>query len=714
MIVKLALGNVKRSVCDFAVYFITVALGVAVFYAFNTIADQADFLSGEVSGIVASIGGIMAGLTVFLALVLGFLMVYANNFLVRRRKRELGLYQVLGMRRSQVSAVLAAETLISGVGALACGLVLGILLSQLLVFVTAALFHDSVSAFSFKVSPDAALFTLGCFALMFAVMELFNLRALRRVRLVELMEAEHVNEEVKLRSLPASVAVFAAAAALIGVSYARLLHDGLPISGFEGQAGTDFAVTTGMVAAGTVALFYALSGFLTGAIRHMPRLYWRGLNMLTVRQLASRVNTASGSMAAIALVLFLAITSVTTGVSVCSVLASSIEQRNPYDASVSVYHIDPESPLTYQQVPVDAQGTPAAGYGAASGTQDIVGLLAGAGYDLTSVADVVSLDLREASSLADGTPQSIDEMTRATGVEPSSSLAATSDAGGMEVVGVTNFNELRELLGLDPIELADDEYAIGADLGEGLSGFYDAVMAAGYKVTLAGRELSPAGPTIVDASASFSDSVIGSNPGSFIVPDDIAAQASPSATFIDMRYKPGRAPDAAEMLDALESLSTKDVFVQDGVTFAYLGSVVQREQAWQSMNGMSGIVSYMAVYIGFVLVVACAAILAIQQLCAASDAQRGWRLLWELGAPRRLVHRSVFAQTLVYFLLPLLAALAHSLVALSVVRDVVELFGAFDITSAALCCGLLFVAVYGAYFFATYRLSRGMANATMA
>ena len=272
MIAKLDFGNVRKSLRDFAVYFATVALGVAVFYAFNTIADQADFLSGDVSGIVASIGGIMHGLTVFLALVLGFLMVYANNFLVRRRKRELGLYQMLGMRRSQVSAVLALETLISGVGAFVCGLVLGILLSQLLVFVTAALFHDTITAFSFRFSPEAAWFTFECFALMFAVMLLFNMRALRRVRLVDLMEADRVNEEVKLRSLPASVVVFLVGAVLIGVSYARLLHDGLPVAGFEGEAGRAFCITTGLVCAGTVAGFYALSGFLVSLMQRVPRV----------------------------------------------------------------------------------------------------------------------------------------------------------------------------------------------------------------------------------------------------------------------------------------------------------------------------------------------------------------------------------------------------------------------------------------------------------
>ena len=694
MIAKLAIGNVRKSLRDFAVYFATVALGVAVFYAFNTIADQADFLSGDASGIVASIGGIMRGLTVFLALVLGFLMVYANNFLVRRRKRELGLYQMLGMRRSQVSAVLALETLISGIGAFACGLVLGVLLSQLLVFVTAALFHDTITAFSFRFSPDAAWFTFECFALMFAVMLLFNMRALRRVRLVDLMEADRVNEEVKLRSLPASVVVFLVGAVLIGVSYARLLHDGLPVAGFEGEAGRDFCITTGMVCAGTVAVFYALSGFLVSLMQRVPRVYWRSLNMLTLRQLNSRVNTASGSMAAISMILFLAITAVTTGVSVCSAFTSTIEEHNPYDASIDVWYFDPNSPSSLQSLPLTSDGQVAPGYGAATEEHDVVQMLADAGYDLSRVA--------------------FDEMTRVTGVALPASVAGMASDGGIQVVSVSEFNALRSLLGLDPIELGEDEYAMACDMGEGLRDFYSQVMGAGYTVTLTGRNLAPSTVGVIDdASGALSNSTVGSNPGYFIVPDDISAQAPCASTYINMRYKDGMGEEAGELMNELADLQTGDIFKEGQTTFAYIGNVIQKEESWSAMNSMTGIVSYMAIYIGFVLVVSCAAILAIQQLCATTDAQHSWRLLWELGCPRKLVYRCLLAQTLVYFLLPLVVALAHSMVALSVVRDVVEIFGAFDITTAAISNGALFVAVYGAYLFASYRLSRGMVNATM-
>ena len=202
MLAKLAFGNLRKSIRDYAVYFVTLVLGVAVFYAFNTISDQADFLKPEYGDLIGMLGDILMGLTVFLALVLGFLMVYANNYLVRRRKQELGLYQVLGMRRSQVSGILTLETLMASLVSLGVGLLVGVLLSQVLVFVTAALFHEQVTAFQFRFSFEALGLTLLCFGIMFVVMLLLNLRTLGKVKLVDLMGAEHDNESMKVRSLP--------------------------------------------------------------------------------------------------------------------------------------------------------------------------------------------------------------------------------------------------------------------------------------------------------------------------------------------------------------------------------------------------------------------------------------------------------------------------------------------------------------------------------
>lgn len=704
MLAKLALGNVRKSLRDYAVYFVTIVLGVAVFYAFNTISDQADFLSGSANSLLQALGGIMTGLTVFLALVLGFLMVYANNYLVRRRKRELGLYQVLGMRRAQVSAVLAIETLVASVASFVVGIVLGVVLSQLLVFVTAALFQSRVDYFTFRFSPYAFGLTLVCFAVMFAVMLLFNLRAIRKVRLVELMESERVNEDVKVRSLPLAVALFVAGVALIGVSYARLLHDGLPIYGTENGEGTQFIVTTVMVVAGTLLFFYALSGFLLSLVRRAGSVYWSGLNMFTLRQLNSRINTASVSMAVISLILFLAITSVTGGMSICNTVNRSLEQHTPYDASINVMYFGDEG---VNALPESDR------YKVAEREHDVAAMLADAGYDLGAAGSYVQVSVRDGSSAADPSSIEMTLMSERSGVEMPAVLNSAIETSNyteryLDVISRSDYEALRAFLGLDPVEMGEDEYLILADIGDTMGDFYREVTATGYVIDLDGHELAPCAQGVVcDQSASFINNPMGSNYGTVVVPDEVAAGLAHYYTAIDVDYA-GTVEEGDAAVAAIDDLDTSAVFVEDGKTFAYVSTVITATDNYESSAGMTGIISYMAIYIGFVLVISCAAILAIQQLSAASDAQGSYRLLSELGCPRRLMYRSLLVQAFVYFLFPLAVGLAHGLVALRVVTDVVALFGNLDITTSALMTGGLFVVVYGGYLLVTYRVARGV------
>ena len=153
MLMKLALRNVRRSVRDYAVYFVTLTLGVAVFYAFNAIGDSRvlfEAQEGAANVFLASGASIfdilvlvMTYFSIVVAVVLGFLVLYANRFVVRARKKEFGTYLLLGMSPRQVSSVVLMESLIVGVIALVVGLGLGFLISQAIAF--ARIRHDSTN-----------------------------------------------------------------------------------------------------------------------------------------------------------------------------------------------------------------------------------------------------------------------------------------------------------------------------------------------------------------------------------------------------------------------------------------------------------------------------------------------------------------------------------------------------------------------------------------
>ena len=686
MFFRLALGNVRKSLRDYTVYFVTLVLGVTVFYAFNTISGQADFLSEDTRQMVKTVAMLMGFVTVFLSFVLGFLMVYANNYLVKRRKREFGLYQLLGMRQGQVSLILVLETLLASVASLLVGLAMGVLFSQILVFVTAALFNETVTNFSFRFSPEAALFTLICFSLVFVVMLVFNLRTLHKVRLVELMGASRVNERTRVRSLPVSVVGVMLGLALIIWSYARLLKDGLPINSAEQFGG--FFLTTGIVTVGTLVLFYALSGVLLHVAHAFKGSYYRGLNMFTVRQLSSRINTVSLSMGVISLILFLAITSVSSGLGICAGISESIQRQTPYDASLSLRygHADDEGGggVTYQY--------------------DADALLAAHGIDLSVISNqVVKVSSHYANDVDDSDPLTIDTLSRRAGVSlPDSPLTNTYRDIPLSLISASDYNSLRRMGGLDAVDMGSDGYMVASNAGGALVRAYNDLLAARPTVSLRGRTLKPVSNVVDESSASTLSNSYSSS-GVFVVPDDLLADIKPTIIYVNLNYSVSKAEGDRFMSQALDTLAN----VKDGVGIV-LGTT--RTEAETTSRGSSAIISYLAIYIGFVLVIACAAILAIQQLSSASDAAPSYLLLSELGCPTKMAMGSLLAQTLTFFLLPLVVALAHSAVALSQVMTVVSLIGQGSWVIPILITAVAFVAVYGTYLMVTYFMARGIVS----
>lgn len=122
----------KRSMSDYAVYFVTLIIGISVFYVFNAISDQKVVLSIYKSdySVIDLLRNIISVASVIVSVVLAFLVVYASNFLIRRRKKEFGVYMLLGMGKKKIAGILMMETVIIGIISLVVGLGIGIILSD--------------------------------------------------------------------------------------------------------------------------------------------------------------------------------------------------------------------------------------------------------------------------------------------------------------------------------------------------------------------------------------------------------------------------------------------------------------------------------------------------------------------------------------------------------------------------------------------------------
>lgn len=678
MLAKLAFGNMRKLLHDYAVYFLTLVLGVAVFYAFNTMSVQGDFLRGDVGETLSQVGQILDGLTVFLAVILGFLMVYANNFLMRRRKKELGLYQVLGMRTGQVNVVLALETLLVAAVSFGVGIALGVLVSQVLLFVTARMFATTVQHFSFFFSTDAFMLTLACFGVIFVVMMLFNWITLRRVRLIDLMSSARQNEKQFVRRLPLSIVLTAAGLVLMGVAYWRLIRDGFPMDNSM-QGG--FIITTIMVAVGTFVFFYGLAGTLTALLTHMRGFYWRDLHMFTTRQIASRVNTTALSMGVIALILFLAMTAMTTGMSICNTLNAMVEKGTPYSASISVLPTDPVAD------PIDLEAE-----------------VAKVGIDLSAVGSHATVRIAVIPSELEGATSTFQRISELTGETIPKGF---EHAMVGEVVSLSDYNAARALLGMEPVSLADGQYLLLCNMDQ-VEPFVNGGLEKGFSVTVGDVTLTPARATVIDdASAVLQDNGLGANPGTFVVADDLAASLPTYQQVIDVMYAgPTEEGDAA--LKGLEERLSDSLGERSALTTVDTVTSVLADG-----TTTTGLISYMAIYIGFVLVIACAAILAIQQLSNASDSAGSYRTLSELGCSERLIFGSLRAQVPIAFALPLAVGLAHSLCAISVLNELVSAFGYSDALDGMTLGLVLFALVYGGYLALTYRMAHGIVRSAV-
>ena len=676
MYARIALGNVRRSIKDFGIYFLTLVLGVAVYYAFNSVTQQSAVLrlSTDMRTLVRELGMVIGGVSVFVAVLLAFLVLFGNRFLIRRRKREFAIYLTLGMDRRHVSGIVAMESLAVGAGALVVGLAVGVLLSQALLYATARLFNTHVTGFGLMFSGQACAYTVMSFAIIFLVVGALNVLEVSRFRLIDLMNADRKGEKSLVRNLPLSVALFVVSLALIGVAYHELRVNGMYAIDWR------FNLATALVSVGTFLLFFSVSGFLLRLGQSARGFYLRGLNMFALRQLSSRVNSAWVSISIVCAALFLAITSTCGGFAIVSSINQSVSAITHYDVSIAMYSTAQTSHAS------DADDVSGSGKEA---------LLKASVPDWDSlVADSARIDLYQDPSMR----LNLKALRGDTGVALPDSFAKYTnglDKVPIYVVSLSQYNAILALRGDKPATLKANEALVTTDMNNMVS-FWQRVALKREGFDFLGTAMRlRARSTTMEYQNSVNTSV-----GTIVVPDAALeskrAQLEPLSSLLNVKAADSRA----------EARLYKEVVKahQPGLLFA-AGS---KSTAKEEVVGLTAIVGYLALYIGFVLFVSCAAILAIQQLSDVAESAPRYRVLFDLGAERSMVNHAILAQIATYFLFPLVVALAHSYVALGVLGGVIKSLGVLDFLRPLGVTMAIVLVLYGGYFLLTYGMARGV------
>ena len=706
MLARLAVRNVRRSVRDYAVYFVTLVFGVAAFYAFNSVQSQSVLfdLEGVASADAFDLTARFLGMfSVLIAFVLGFLVVYANRFLIRRRKREFGTYLLLGVRPAQVSAIVLMETVCVGAASLAAGLVLGTVLSQGLSFLTAGLFNIPMQQYRFVFSGEALRQTLLCFALVFAVVALFNTLSLRRCRLVDLLGAAARSERATVRRPWVGLLGFAVAVGLLAWAYVTLFESGLT------EFGAEFWKATALMVAGTFLFFWSAAGFAVAALERTPGVYFRGLAMFTTRQVASKVNTAFLSLSTVCVMLFFSLAVFSTGSGLVQVFSDGVEEGTLFDATLTA-----NAYLALEGGGEEAAADVAERAGAYD--WDIACFLRESAPNWDEFVETsVQVDLYQPREGTETYGEVMERLGAGAGGGLQEQALAPQTVG---VVGLSQFNAARALAGRDPIELSAGTYAVNnaVALSEELS---RAMAEEGVEIEVGGRALEASGLYVeqpLSTSAFVSDGAM------LVVPDETvealrADGEAPYASYLDLSYRTDRAEGDRLLEEALACALPAEGQEARGSGYETspwpVTTVYTADEVIEQSGGMRMMITYLALYIGFVFLITTAALLAVQQLSEASDSLARYRMLAEIGCERRMMFRSIFIQVAVYFLAPLALAACHTACAVSVIaRDVLDQLGV-SASEAVFAAAAFTALVYGGYLLVTYLASRSLVRASL-
>lgn len=668
MFYKLAFQNVKKSLSDYVIYFITLSFGVCLFYVFNAVENQQTMLLlSEQQHTILQTGTAMLGyLSVFISFVLAGLILYANNFLIKRRKRELGLYMTLGMDRGKISHILTAETFIIGLFALGAGLLAGVAASQGMSILTAKLMNVPLKAFAFTFSKESLLKTVLYFGVIFLVVMLFNIRTVSKYALIDLLHGGRKNETLRIKRLWVCVVVFLLSVACLGAAYSLIIDNGLFM--LDNQ----FFASLILGSAGTVLFFLSLSGFLLRLAKGNRRLYYKGLNMFVLRQLNSKVNTNFLSMAIICIMLLVTIGTFSCGLGAVDVMAEQVDTYAPYDITLR-------------------------SQSSTRGPQDIEADLKAHGFPFTEqFRAYTQIWLYNTGNL---NWEPLYAFARNSSV--SDTFLTDEDAAHtIPLITLSDYNQLLALLGEPSISLAPDEYAVICNLKD-LRELMELYTSAGQPLTVNGFVLRPSALEI--QTYSLQNASMAMESGTLIVPDAVAKGCEPMLSIFNANYAiPGEAGD-----DAFQAEITALYGAGDDAPRPYTNKFSHYELYLES-GGIKLMISYFVLYVGIVFLMTCAAILALQQLSEASDNLERYRLLRRLGAPNKMIDRALFTQILAYFMLPLGLAIIHSVVGVYVVNNAIAQFGQLNALPNILTAALLLLIIYGGYFLATFLGSRKM------
>ena len=684
MLFKLSIKNMRKTIKDFAIYFLTLVLGVAIFYMFNSLDSQEAMMqvSSSTRELIKLMITMLGFVSVFVAVILGLLIVYANNFLINRRKKEFGTYMMLGMSKGQISRILLIETIFVGIISLIVGLVIGVFASQFMSVLVGKLFAADMSKFEFVFSKDACIKTCIYFAVMYIAVMIFNTFTISRYKLINLLNASKKNEQIKIKNLWVCILVFIIGVVILGYAYYKVTGGVNELS----TADTILPIIL-MGIVGTILVFWSVSGFILKLVQLRKNIYLKDVNMFVLRQLHNKINTTVVSMSIICLMLFMTITILSSALSLNNTMRKDLEDTTPVDINLYKTANLPENEKMSQAQIEDSRKT-------------MIQSLEDNGFDMTILKDVVEIPIYATNELTwrDTLSPVYDEVKQ----QFPNLLYETAE----EIVKVSDYNKIARLYGNIEYQLKDDEYIILCDF-DNMKNLRNKALKADSTITIAGKEYKSKYDECQNGYIYMAGSHI--NNGIILVPDNCnLTEDMKEETFLAANYNATTEEEKEEIekictgeteTEFSKNLNEKDITI-DGMT---------KIAIIESSLGVSTIVLFIAIYLGIIFLIASSAILALKQLTESSDNKQRYAILRKIGADEKMINGALFKQIGIFFLMPLILAIIHSIFGIQFVMTMMSVLAdAKELLPSAIAAAVIIGVIYGAYFMATYLGSKNI------
>ena len=687
MLFKLSFRNMKKSFKDYAIYFLTLVLGVAIFYMFNSLDSQEAMLevSQSTRELIQLMIQMLGMISVFIAIVLGFLIVYANNFLVNRRKREFGIYMTLGMGRRQISAIILLETILIGIISLVVGLFIGIFASQFMSILVAKLFEADMTEFTFVFSKEACIKTCIYFTVMYIAVIMFNTLTISRYKLINLLTENKKNEKVKIKNPVISIIVFIISCVILGYAYYL-------VTGGVGELRTAEKLMKPILMGigGTIGIFWSLSGFILKIIQTRKKIYLKGTNMFVLRQLNNKINTNIISISIICLMLFMTISVLSGSLSIKTSLDEQLDKFTPVDVNLYKPAYLPESYVSeysgktiyYTDEQIEDSRHP------------VSYTLETNGYDLNRLKDIVEIPIYTLPewtlkySLGNNYEQTKEKYPMLLYDIPES------------IIKVSDYNKIAKAYGEEEYSLNSDEYIVLCNY-EQMENTRNQTLSTNSNIEINGKTYHSKYKECKDGFIYMATTEI--NAGIILVPDDFDLKDENTEQYLLVANYNADTEEGKENIEStLIGTGDTEFFKnveEKGIELDGSSKISIKE----SSKGLTTIIIFIAIYLGVIFLIASAAILALKQLTESSDNKQRYTILRKIGCDEKMINNALFKQIFIFFITPLILAMIHSIFGIKFILSMLEVIASPDeLLPSVIVTALVIGAIYGLYFLATY------------